>query len=75
MQSIALFHFKFCVDMKNLILLTWINDKGEKQKFELIKKVSAKWREIGFHLQFPKEKLDMWEVPRKCLQLLVCNDQ
>ena len=47
--------------MKNLILLTWINDKGEKQKFELIKKVSAKWREIGLHLQFPKEKLDMWE--------------
>ena len=61
MQSIALFHFKFCVDMKNLIHLKWINDKGEKQKFELIKKVSAKWREIGFHLQFPKEKLDMWE--------------
>ena len=47
--------------MKNLILLTWINDKGENQKFELIKKVSAKWREIGFRLQFPKEKLDMWE--------------
>ena len=40
----------FCVDMKNLILLTWINDKGEKKKFKLIKKVSAKWREIGFPL-------------------------
>ena len=47
--------------MKNLILLTWISDKGDKQKFELIKKVSAKWREIGSYLQFPKEKLDMWE--------------
>lgn len=47
--------------LRNLILLKWTDDNGHVHKFELIKRISARWREIGLLLEITKNDLDGWE--------------
>lgn len=48
--------------MSTLTLLKWKDQNGETQKFELIKLVSARWKDFGIRLQQTINDLDGLEM-------------
>lgn len=48
--------------MATLTMLKWEDKNGGKQKFELIKLVSSKWKDFGIRLQQTMNDLEGWEV-------------
>lgn len=47
--------------MRYLSLIKWDDSEGQTQKFELVSKVSSKWRDFGRQVQLDEDKMDGWQ--------------
>ena len=46
---------------RNLELIEWKNEQGEKKKFRLKKLICHKWKQLGTLLEIPLPTIDSWE--------------
>ena len=50
-----------CPTSRNLILIEWKNEKGQKKKFRLKELICHKWKDLGGLLDIPLPTLTGWE--------------